>query len=66
MAAAEKLGHCLFVGDRTRPTGSYPLPMSLQHGVSFRGFELVGRGKAFQCPELAVLVHGYHDGSLAT
>ena len=65
-AAAEQLGHCLFVRDRPRATGSHPLPMSLQYGVSFCSLELVWRCKALQCPELPVLVHGYHDGNLAT
>src|SRR6266487_1372378 len=64
--AMEALSPLTYTVGRSGPAGSHPLPMSLQHGVSFRGFELVGRGKAFQCPELAVLVHGYHVGSLAT
>ena len=38
--AAEQFGHCLFVRDCTRPAGCYPLPMSLQHGVSFRRLHL--------------------------
>jgi len=64
--AAEQLGHRLFVRDGARPASNDPLSVGLQYGVGFRGLELLRRSKALQCPELAVLIYGYHDGGLAT
>jgi hypothetical protein len=40
-AATEQLGHYLFVGERTGPASGHPLNMLLQHGVGFRGVEVI-------------------------
>jgi hypothetical protein len=63
-AAAEQLGHYLFVGERTGPASCHPLIMLLQHGVGFRGVEVVGRGAAFERSQPTVLIDRDHHRGL--
>jgi hypothetical protein len=66
LAATEQLRHYLFVRERTGPTSCHPLIMLLQHGVGFRGVEVISRGTLFQRPQSPVLIdRDHHRGRAA-
>jgi len=53
------------VGERTGPASGHPLIMLLQHGVGFRGVEVISRGAMFQRPQPPVLIDRDHHRGLA-
>ena len=39
--------------------------MGLEHGIGFRGFQVLGRGPALQRPQPSVLIPRHHHGSIS-
>jgi hypothetical protein len=39
--------------------------VGLEHGIGFRGFQVLGRGAALQRPQPSVLIHRHHHGGLS-